>query len=125
MVITFSNAHAEGRELSYKLVLKLLSMLVVVFLLLLFPGLKNPVIALIGFVGVFLPCFVLSRQSRVVGAIFLLPLHRHDIHCLLGTAFVADPKTSATPVGVCRRIDRDRNTLIFGSAKSTTTNHET
>src|SRR5271168_2272706 len=50
------------------------SMLVVVLLLLPFPGLKNPVIALIGFVGVFLPSFVLPRQSRVVGAIFLLLL---------------------------------------------------
>jgi hypothetical protein len=50
----------------------MVSLLVVVLLLLPFPGLKNPMIALIGFVGVFLPSFVLPRQSRVVGAIFLL-----------------------------------------------------
>jgi hypothetical protein len=50
------------------------SVLVVVFLLLPFPGLQNPMIMLVGFVGVFLPSFVLPRQSRVVGAILLLLL---------------------------------------------------
>ena len=48
------------------------SVFVVFFLLLPFPGLRNPMIILVGFGGVFLPSFVLPRQSRVAGAIFLL-----------------------------------------------------
>jgi len=50
------------------------SMLFAFLLLLRFPNLKNPTIALIGFAGVFLPSFILPRQSRVAGAIFLLLL---------------------------------------------------